>query len=154
MYCRTHQPHSIHSVTWPRRLPVWPLGGAKFFFQTRFSRQPLKLFPKFFQGRVPPPEELHLSSGDMGVGVKFGCQAPKVNLKKNFLVVPLPGMGGGICRMEIIAMGDPFDVWNLKKIHQFFFEKIEFKVFEGGALCRVRPLGGLLSPPDPWRFWS
>jgi len=29
----------------------------------------------------------------------------------------------------------------LKKIIDFF-EKIEFKVFGGGALCRVRPLGG------------
>jgi len=28
--------------------------GAPIFFRIRFSRQPLELYPKFFQGRVPP----------------------------------------------------------------------------------------------------
>jgi len=33
------------------------------------------------------------------------------------------------------------------------FEKMGFKIFGGVALFRVRPLGGSLPPPVPWRFW-
>ena len=135
-------------VTWPRTLPDWPPGGAKDFFRIRSSRQPLVLSPTFFQGRVPP-EAHYLSSGGHGVGGQIWVSDPQKWIFFYFFCGTSPWAGGENCRMEIIVTGDPFDAWNLKKNSSIFFEKIEFKVFGGGALCRVHPLGGLLSPAWP-----
>jgi len=54
-------------------------GAPKFFFQTRFSRQPLVISPKFFQGRVPH-EGPYLSSGDMGVGGQIWGPGPQIKI--------------------------------------------------------------------------
>ena len=68
-------------------------GATKFFFQTRFSRQPLVLFPKFFQGRVPP-DALYLSSGGHGDRASnLGARPPKVKFF-NFFCGTSPGAGG------------------------------------------------------------
>ena len=54
-------------------------GAPNFFFETRFSRQPLVRFPKFFRGRVPP-DERYLSSGGHGVRKSnLGARPPKEN---------------------------------------------------------------------------
>ena len=55
-------------------------GAPNLFFQTRFSPQPLKLSPKFFQGRVPP-EGIYLSSGGHGGRwSNLGARPPKVKI--------------------------------------------------------------------------
>ena len=54
-------------------------GARNFFFQTRFSRQPLVRFPKFFQGRVPPDERYLSPGGHVGRGSNLGARPPKVN---------------------------------------------------------------------------
>jgi len=73
--------------------------GRQVFFQTRFSRQPFELSPKFFQGRLPQ-EGLYLSSeGYGGRGSNLGARLPKViffiffcgtspaSLARNFLLL-------------------------------------------------------------------
>ena len=78
-------PKDSFSYIWSRGLERFRFGrqGApEIFFQTRFSRQPLVRFPKFFQGRLPP-DELYLSSGGHGgLGSNLGARPPKV---KNFV---------------------------------------------------------------------
>jgi len=91
------------------RFRIGRQGAPKIFFRIRFSRQPLVLSPTFFQGRVPP-EAHYLSSGGHGVGGQiWGSDPPKNEIFFIFSVVPLPGLGGENCRMEIIVTGDPFD---------------------------------------------
>ena len=89
-------PKDSFSYIWSRDLERFRFGrqGApKIFFQTRFSRQPLVRFPKFFQGRLPP-DELYLSSGEHGGrGSNLGARPPKVNFFC-FLCGTSPGDGG------------------------------------------------------------
>jgi len=106
IFSRILIPKNSFPYIWSRDLERFRFGrqGApKIFSQIRFSR-----FPKFFQGRVPPNGP-YLSSGVMGSGVKFVGQAPQSKIFV-FFCGTSPGAGGGICRMEIIVTGDPFDV--------------------------------------------
>jgi len=137
-------------VMWPGTLSVWPLGGAKVFFQTRFSRQPLELSPKFSRSCAPPPEGLYLSSGGRGVGGQIWGPGPPKWFFFVFFTATVTGLRGEICNAEVIGTGPPFDPWNLKKnIVNKYFEKMEFKIFGGVALFRVCPLRGLPSPIWP-----
>ena len=68
-------------------------GARNFFFQTRFSRQPLVRFPKFFQGRVPPDERYLSPEGHVGRGSNLGARPPKVKFLV-FFCGTSPGAGG------------------------------------------------------------
>jgi len=66
---------------------------APIFFQTRFSRQPLELPPKFFQGHVPP-EALYLSSGGHRGWGQIWVPGPQSDFFLVFFCGTSPGDGG------------------------------------------------------------
>ena len=127
-------------------------GRQIFFFQTRFSRQPLEVSPKFFQGRVPPGK-LYLTSGGQWVGGQIWGPGPQRKFFFIFFCGTSPGDGGRNLSYKNHSNGGPLWCLKFKKNSSIFFF-IEFKVFGGGALCWDRPLGGFCPPPDPYRFWS
>ena len=82
MFSAILAPEDSFPYMWSRDLEHFRFGrqGApKFFFQTRFFRQPFELSPKCFHGRVPL-EGLYLSSGGYGGrGSNLGARPPKAN---------------------------------------------------------------------------
>ena len=64
-------------VTWPRSLPVWPPGGAKYFFSNSIFSATLCPISEIFSGSCAPRRALLKFRGTRSSGVKFGGQAPR-----------------------------------------------------------------------------
>ena len=90
-------------VPWDSFLLIWSCdlerfrfgrqGAPKFFFQTRFSRQPFEQSPKFFQCRVPLEGPYFSSGGHGGRASNLGARPPKVKFFY-FFCGTFPGAGG------------------------------------------------------------
>ena len=89
-------PEDSFPYIWSRDLERFRFGrqGApEIFFQTRFSRQPLEISPKFFQGRVSPEGHYLSSGGHGGRWSNLGARPPKVKFFC-FLCSNRQGFGG------------------------------------------------------------
>jgi len=142
MYCRTHQPHSIHSVTWPRRLPACPLGGAEIFFSNSIFSATVKAISEIFSGSCAPRRALLKFRGHGGWG-QIWVPGPPKRIFFNFFGGTSPGDGGRNLSYGNHSNGGP--LWCLKfKKNRFFSRKLSSKFLRVGHYVEFAPLGAFV----------
>ena len=131
-------------VTWTHPLPVWPLGGAKFFFSNSIFSATVRAISEFFSGSYVPRGALLKFRGHEAGGQIWGRGPQSENLW--FLLSHNSQTLKVKMAPAVDRDGDPLS--SLKfwiYVVERFLEKMRSENVGGVALFRYHPLGGLPS---------